>query len=55
MMIKPKLSSLVKIAGVVMGAITALTLISQNPVKVAFLGASAVIWFVGAYLKRKGK
>lgn len=40
-------TQIVKVVGMVVGAVAALTLVSASPVKVAFLGVGAAIYFIG--------
>lgn len=50
-----KLSGILKVAGIALGAIMALTLVSLYPIKILLIGVGALLWTVGAYLKKKGQ
>lgn len=50
-----KLSGILKVAGIAVGVLMALTLVSLYPIKILIIGLGALIYTVGAYLKRKGK
>lgn len=49
-----KLSMYFKLGGIVVGAISAVTLISKYPFHVGFLALGAAIYFVGEYLQKQG-
>ena len=46
---------ILRVVGIAIGIITALTLVSQHPIQIGILGLSAVVYFVGMYLKKKAK
>ena len=49
------LDKILKIIGIAIGAITALTLVSRHPIQIGILGLGTVIYFAGVYLKKKTK
>ena len=50
-----KLSGILKVAGIAVGVIAALTLVSRHPINILILGLSALTYFVGAWFARKGQ
>jgi hypothetical protein len=50
-----KLSAALKIGGIVLGAIAALTIVSKHPINILIIGVGAVVYFAGNYFARKGK
>jgi len=53
--VEMKLSQILKIAGVLIGVIAALTLVSLHPINILCLGIGAVIYLAGVWFKKKGK
>lgn len=50
-----KLSQILKYAGIAVGVIAALTLVSRHPINVLILGLGAVAYFAGVWFAKKGK
>jgi len=50
-----KLNQILKFVGIIIGTISALTLISQHPINILILGIGVAIYFAGNSLKKKGK
>jgi len=50
-----KISSIFKIGGIGIGVIALISLVSLHPIHISVIGIGALIYFVGAYFKRKGK
>lgn len=51
-MSKKNIGQLIKISGVILGAIMALTLISKHPVQISFLALGFIVYLAGDKVKR---
>ena len=52
---KKNIGRVLKVAGLAIGVITAITLINTAPIQLTILGVSAVAYFIGVYLKKQEK